>query len=75
MVPNSAFFPYDAFLYGDLLMKGLIYTQYGQNMRSFLLPWMGWPQYLDQIYQLISSIQLFYLLKWARGFIFLSKQC
>ena len=63
VVPNSDICTSDTFLYGDLHMKGLVYTQCRQNIRSFCLPWVGWPQYLDQNNQLISSIQLFYLLK------------
>ena len=33
------------------------------NLRSFCLPWMGRPKYLDQNNQWISSIQFFSLLK------------
>ena len=42
------FSPYGAFLYVSLQINGLVYIQYGQNMRSFCPPWMGRPQYLDQ---------------------------
>ena len=47
VVPNSTICPPGALIYGDFQMKVLIYTQYGQNIRSFCPPWMGWPQYLD----------------------------
>ena len=56
-------------------MKRLVYTQYGQNMGSLCLPWMDWPQYLDQNNQQISSIQFFSMLKWAQGFPFSVQQC
>ena len=47
VVPNSTLFPFGAFIYGDLQIKGLVY-QYGQHVCSFLPPWMVRPQYLDQ---------------------------
>ena len=43
----------------SLHTRGLVYTQYGENIRSFCPPWMGWPQYLDQNHQQIHSIQFF----------------
>ena len=49
-------------------MKGLLYTQYEKTIRSFLLPWMGRTQYLDQNNQCIYSIQFFSPLKWAHDF-------
>ena len=42
-----------ALTYEDLQMNGLVYTQSGQNIRSFFPPWMGWPECLDQYNQLI----------------------
>ena len=55
-------------------MKGLVYTQYGQNIRSFCPTWMGRPKYLDQKDHLISFVKLFSLLKWPQGFPFLVQQ-
>ena len=48
VVANSTIFQYGALIYGYLQMKDLLYTQYGQNIRSFCPPWMGQPQYSDQ---------------------------
>ena len=70
VVPNSTICPDGALLYDVLQMKGLVYTLYGKYIRLFFPPWMGWPQYLDQSNQWISSIQFFSLLKWAQDFSF-----
>ena len=61
-------------IYGDLQIKGLLYTQYGKYIRYFFSPWMGWPQYLEQNNQSILSIQLFSLLKWAHDLPFSVQQ-
>ena len=39
---------YGALQYGALHTKGLLYTQYGQNICYFPPPWMGRLQYFDQ---------------------------
>ena len=55
-------------------MKGLVYTQYGQNTCSFCLYWVGPPKQLDRNNQWISPIQFFLLLEWDQDFAFLVQE-
>ena len=48
VVTNQNIFQDGDFLYGALQIKVLVYTQYGQNVCSFIPPYMSRPQYLDQ---------------------------
>ena len=48
-------------------MKGLVYTQYGQNTRSLCSHWMGWPQYLDKNNQYIFPHSVIFTVRMGSG--------